>query len=223
MSSSESFVSSHMKKKDFDAKTGVLWYFNAPVYHKNTQCDGHLLQDEQPKCKVWERSSKENQLHLCWSPHCLTANAGISWCKECGNTEAADPDPQFSSWWVYQQGSQVRSCLLNLEFVFKILDLHLYQLHWTVTEQSWYFLLYRFGISCSVCLDAFKEPSILPCQHVFCLPCLKCYIQPDRRSCPKCRTELPPDFKPSVSHPIKWVQKTHSHSKTLSTNSFTMP
>uniref|UniRef100_A0A3Q3EUN5 RING-type E3 ubiquitin transferase n=1 Tax=Labrus bergylta TaxID=56723 RepID=A0A3Q3EUN5_9LABR len=46
----------------------------------------------------------------------------------------------------------------------------------------------RFGISCPVCLRGLTEPSVLPCQHVFCVPCLQ-----------NCRTELPPDFKPTVS------------------------
>lgn len=65
----------------------------------------------------------------------------------------------------------------------------------------------RFGISCSVCLMEITEPSVLPCQHVFCLPCLQRCIQPHRHSCPKCRRELPPEFRPTVSQTIKWVQK----------------
>nr|XP_046232923.1 E3 ubiquitin-protein ligase rnf213-beta [Scatophagus argus]XP_046232924.1 E3 ubiquitin-protein ligase rnf213-beta [Scatophagus argus] len=61
----------------------------------------------------------------------------------------------------------------------------------------------RFGISCPICLMEFREPSILPCHHVFCLPCLQLCIQPHRHSCPKCRADLPPDFKPTFSHTIK--------------------
>ncbi|XP_076616648.1 E3 ubiquitin-protein ligase rnf213-beta isoform X2 [Chaetodon auriga] len=61
----------------------------------------------------------------------------------------------------------------------------------------------RFGISCPVCLVELTEPSVLPCQHVVCLQCLQRWIQPQRRSCPKCRTDLPPDFKPTVSHTVK--------------------
>ncbi|KAM6964707.1 E3 ubiquitin-protein ligase rnf213-beta [Tautogolabrus adspersus] len=60
----------------------------------------------------------------------------------------------------------------------------------------------RFGISCPVCLLALTEPSVLPCQHVFCLSCLQKSIQQNRH-CPKCRTELLPDFKPSVSAAVK--------------------
>ncbi|XP_020567705.1 E3 ubiquitin-protein ligase rnf213-beta isoform X2 [Oryzias latipes] len=61
----------------------------------------------------------------------------------------------------------------------------------------------RFGISCPVCLLELSEPSLLPCQHVVCLPCLQRCIQQHRRSCPKCRKELQNDFTPTVSHTVK--------------------
>ncbi|XP_074519497.1 E3 ubiquitin-protein ligase rnf213-beta [Halichoeres trimaculatus] len=61
----------------------------------------------------------------------------------------------------------------------------------------------RFGISCPICFEEFAEPCVLPCQHVFCLSCLQRYIQPNRRSCPKCRAELPSDFQLRVSLSVK--------------------
>ncbi|KAM4715158.1 LOW QUALITY PROTEIN: E3 ubiquitin-protein ligase rnf213-beta [Anableps anableps] len=61
----------------------------------------------------------------------------------------------------------------------------------------------RFGISCPVCLLEFTKPSVLPCQHVICLPCLQSCVQQNRRSCPKCRTELPNSFTPTVSNNVK--------------------
>ncbi|KAM4526288.1 E3 ubiquitin-protein ligase rnf213-beta [Fundulus diaphanus] len=61
----------------------------------------------------------------------------------------------------------------------------------------------RFGISCPVCLLEFTEPSVLPCQHVICLPCLQKCIQQHRHFCPKCRRDLPNNFTPTVSHSIK--------------------
>lgn len=68
----------------------------------------------------------------------------------------------------------------------------------------------RFGISCPVCLCELKEPSVLPCQHVFCLPCLQNCIQRHSGSCPKCRAALPPNFKPAVSHTIKAALEQHA-------------
>ncbi|XP_043958780.1 E3 ubiquitin-protein ligase rnf213-beta isoform X1 [Gambusia affinis] len=61
----------------------------------------------------------------------------------------------------------------------------------------------RFGISCPVCLLEFTEPSVLPCRHVICLPCLQKCVQQNRRSCPKCRAELPNNFTATVSHSVK--------------------
>ncbi|KAI4801198.1 hypothetical protein KUCAC02_000123 [Chaenocephalus aceratus] len=60
----------------------------------------------------------------------------------------------------------------------------------------------RLGISCPVCLSEFKEPAVLPCQHVFCLACLQRWIQ-EHSYCPKCRADLLPNFKPAVSPGVK--------------------
>ncbi|XP_019133291.1 E3 ubiquitin-protein ligase rnf213-beta isoform X3 [Larimichthys crocea] len=60
----------------------------------------------------------------------------------------------------------------------------------------------RFGFSCPICFVELTEPSVLPCQHIFCLPCLQRSVQSCRR-CPVCRNDLPPNFKPTVSHAIK--------------------
>lgn len=46
-------------------------------------------------------------------------------------------------------------------------------------------------LTCSVCLDKFKQPKLLPCQHTFCLtPCLANLVEPQTRriKCPECRT-----------------------------------
>ncbi|XP_031417458.1 E3 ubiquitin-protein ligase rnf213-beta isoform X2 [Clupea harengus] len=69
----------------------------------------------------------------------------------------------------------------------------------------------RFGLPCPVCLCALTEPCVLPCEHVFCLSCLQRSIQGggDKR-CPKCRVELPSDFKPTVSQSIKRSLEQHS-------------
>uniref|UniRef100_A0A915J320 RING-type domain-containing protein n=1 Tax=Romanomermis culicivorax TaxID=13658 RepID=A0A915J320_ROMCU len=49
-------------------------------------------------------------------------------------------------------------------------------------------------LTCSVCLDRYKNPKLLPCQHTFCLePCLEGLADSLRRTikCPECRAEHP--------------------------------
>ncbi|CAK8692606.1 uncharacterized protein LOC143463458 [Clavelina lepadiformis] len=44
-------------------------------------------------------------------------------------------------------------------------------------------------ITCPVCLDRFKVPKILPCQHTFCLkPCLQNLVVDKKIRCPQCRS-----------------------------------
>jgi tripartite motif-containing protein 71 len=45
-------------------------------------------------------------------------------------------------------------------------------------------------LTCPVCLDSFKQPKLLPCQHTFCLsPCLTNLVDRITRriKCPECR------------------------------------
>ena len=49
-------------------------------------------------------------------------------------------------------------------------------------------------LECSLCLNSFKEPKLLPCFHVFCKsPCLEKLVAKDGRSlqCPTCRHLVP--------------------------------
>ena len=49
-------------------------------------------------------------------------------------------------------------------------------------------------LECSICLDSFKQPKLLPCYHVFCKsPCLEKLVTKDGRSltCPTCRHIVP--------------------------------
>ena len=42
---------------------------------------------------------------------------------------------------------------------------------------------------CAICLELYKDPRALPCQHVFCNHCLQDWLKVDPK-CPKCRVAL---------------------------------
>ena len=48
--------------------------------------------------------------------------------------------------------------------------------------------------TCSICIEQFKEPKLLPCFHTFCLHCLKHYVKRSANGgtfkCPVCRYEI---------------------------------
>uniref|UniRef100_A0A0K0DD24 RING-type domain-containing protein n=1 Tax=Angiostrongylus cantonensis TaxID=6313 RepID=A0A0K0DD24_ANGCA len=46
-------------------------------------------------------------------------------------------------------------------------------------------------LTCPICLDRYKQPRLLPCQHTFCYPCLESYADSLHRTlkCPECRAE----------------------------------
>ncbi|XP_015216917.1 E3 ubiquitin-protein ligase TRIM69 [Lepisosteus oculatus] len=48
-------------------------------------------------------------------------------------------------------------------------------------------------LSCTICLDLFKQPVSLPCDHTFCQACISAYWEdsPARASCPQCRAVFP--------------------------------
>ncbi|KAL1264673.1 hypothetical protein QQF64_005028, partial [Cirrhinus molitorella] len=66
----------------------------------------------------------------------------------------------------------------------------------------------RFGVKCSVCLSDLSEPAVLPCEHVFCLSCLRRSTQ-GADFCPMCRTPLSNNYQPTVSKTIDLALKQH--------------
>ena len=51
----------------------------------------------------------------------------------------------------------------------------------------------RYMLECSVCMETFndkeRQPRILPCQHSFCLSCLKKMLNSDKVICSQCRSQ----------------------------------
>lgn len=63
----------------------------------------------------------------------------------------------------------------------------------------------RFKLQpCPICLGDARDPVCLPCEHVFCLPCLRTWLAPSQRLCPYCLTDLPDNFTPTVSQEHKY-------------------
>uniref|UniRef100_A0A3B4GHB1 E3 ubiquitin-protein ligase n=1 Tax=Pundamilia nyererei TaxID=303518 RepID=A0A3B4GHB1_9CICH len=54
----------------------------------------------------------------------------------------------------------------------------------------------KFGLECGVCMREPQETVGLPCNHIYCLTCIKNSLDAGRTSCPKCRQQLPDDFQP---------------------------
>ena len=79
-------------------------------------------------------------------------------------------------------------------------------------------------LSCSICLDQYKDPRRLPCDHIFCRSCLVHHVTQtfttrhfqNYVTCPLCRTEY--EGKPHESSfiPEDWVNNLPSDSLTVS-------
>ena len=67
-------------------------------------------------------------------------------------------------------------------------------------------------LTCAICLDAFKDPKLLQCFHVYCKDCLEQLVVQDRQGqfslcCPTCQqsTLLPPDTNISDLQPAFYI------------------
>ncbi|KAJ8011123.1 hypothetical protein DPEC_G00054920 [Dallia pectoralis] len=60
-------------------------------------------------------------------------------------------------------------------------------------------LICKFGLQCGVCIREPHDPVDLPCQHIFCLICVKGWLNTGQMYCPMCKQELPNDFEVKVS------------------------
>ncbi|XP_069916285.1 E3 ubiquitin-protein ligase RNF213 isoform X2 [Oryctolagus cuniculus] len=80
--------------------------------------------------------------------------------------------------------------------------------------------LARFGVEpCPICLGDAQDPVCLPCDHVFCLHCLRTWLAPGQMLCPFCLTDLPDGFQLTVSQEHSMAIAKHAQFRQLC-NSF---
>uniref|UniRef100_A0A8C9LXS5 E3 ubiquitin-protein ligase RNF213 n=1 Tax=Piliocolobus tephrosceles TaxID=591936 RepID=A0A8C9LXS5_9PRIM len=80
--------------------------------------------------------------------------------------------------------------------------------------------LSRFGVQpCPICLGDAQDPVCLPCDHVYCLRCLRAWFAPGQMTCPYCLTDLPDKFSPTVSQGHREVIEKHARFRQMC-NSF---
>ncbi|XP_050960325.1 E3 ubiquitin-protein ligase rnf213-alpha-like, partial [Labeo rohita] len=64
--------------------------------------------------------------------------------------------------------------------------------------------IFRFGNQlCPVCTGDPQDPLSLPCDHIYCLTCIKERLVPGQMLCPQCRCEVPDDFELKASETIQ--------------------
>jgi hypothetical protein len=44
--------------------------------------------------------------------------------------------------------------------------------------------------SCTICMDSYENPLLLPCNHIFCTPCIIRWMQHNHNTCPTCRATV---------------------------------
>ncbi|XP_075850113.1 E3 ubiquitin-protein ligase RNF213 isoform X2 [Microcebus murinus] len=80
--------------------------------------------------------------------------------------------------------------------------------------------LTRGGIQpCPICLGDAQDPVCLPCDHVYCLRCIKTWLVPAQMMCPYCLTALPGTFSPTVSQVHRRAIEKHAQFRQMC-NSF---
>lgn len=68
------------------------------------------------------------------------------------------------------------------------------------------YVLSRFGLTlCPVCMGDPQDPLCLPCEHIYCVACIKQWLGPGQMYCPLCMQAVNDDFPMVPSDDIRLV------------------
>ncbi|KAF6297909.1 hypothetical protein mRhiFer1_000154 [Rhinolophus ferrumequinum] len=79
----------------------------------------------------------------------------------------------------------------------------------------------RYGVQpCPICLEDAQDPVSLPCDHVFCLGCVRIWLTVGQMRCPLCLTDLPDSFCLKVSQENRNAIEKHARFRKMCTSFF---
>uniref|UniRef100_A0AAX7TSP4 RING-type E3 ubiquitin transferase n=1 Tax=Astatotilapia calliptera TaxID=8154 RepID=A0AAX7TSP4_ASTCA len=71
--------------------------------------------------------------------------------------------------------------------------------------------IFRFGLTlCPVCMGDPQDPLCLPCEHIYCVACIKMWLVPGQMYCPLCMQPVNDDFPLVPSDDIRIPIKQHT-------------
>ncbi|CAL8274226.1 unnamed protein product [Lota lota] len=71
--------------------------------------------------------------------------------------------------------------------------------------------IFRFGLQlCPVCMMDPQDPLSLPCDHIYCVACIKHWLVPGQMYCPLCMQPVPEDFSITPSEEIQFQINQHA-------------
>ncbi|KAM4598338.1 E3 ubiquitin-protein ligase rnf213-alpha-like [Polymixia lowei] len=71
--------------------------------------------------------------------------------------------------------------------------------------------IFRFGLQlCPVCMGDPQDPLSLPCEHIYCVGCIRQWLIPGQMYCPLCMQPVPDDFSLRPSEDIRTLVNQHA-------------
>ncbi|KAJ8251476.1 hypothetical protein GJAV_G00221750, partial [Gymnothorax javanicus] len=64
--------------------------------------------------------------------------------------------------------------------------------------------IFKFGRQhCPICMGDPHDPLSLPCDHIYCMACIRQWLVPGQMYCPLCKQEVPDDYNLTVSEDLR--------------------